>query len=216
MSTYGISHRYITYSKILLPQKQEIALSKEINEQEIVSEEIGEQQNTPILFLFKFSIESLIVRKDGGVFDKWTYEHYVRFDTWTNKDTNKKKVVEAMLLQAKIPDDTRLVRNILDRARYLEHDESYKKEKFLPISINVKLFDYTVPAASKETIENPNIIKANDDSRCSVCLENLLFGSNSEVISFPCWHIFHGGCITKWMEKSDSCPMCRSELVNIV
>ncbi|POO00303.1 43kDa postsynaptic protein [Trema orientale] len=42
---------------------------------------------------------------------------------------------------------------------------------------------------------------------CMICLEKVLLGS-----LLPCSHMFHTDCLFKWLGRSHSCPVCRSEL----
>ena len=44
---------------------------------------------------------------------------------------------------------------------------------------------------------------------CSICLSNL--GVNYS--SLECTHCFHSLCIDRWRQTSNTCPMCRSEIV---
>ncbi|URE09264.1 hypothetical protein MUK42_34316 [Musa troglodytarum] len=30
-----------------------------------------------------------------------------------------------------------------------------------------------------------------------------------EVTRMPCKHAFHGGCLSRWLESSHVCPLCR-------
>lgn len=46
---------------------------------------------------------------------------------------------------------------------------------------------------------------------CRVCLES--FAENQEVAGMACGeHVFHAGCIRRWLENSTACPLCRTEL----
>ncbi|KAK4348024.1 hypothetical protein RND71_034363 [Anisodus tanguticus] len=55
--------------------------------------------------------------------------------------------------------------------------------------------------------------KNNKDDECIVCLEELVKKeSDYEILSMPCSHMFHGECITKWLETSHYCPICRFEM----
>ncbi|KAM7507656.1 hypothetical protein LguiA_018109 [Lonicera macranthoides] len=45
---------------------------------------------------------------------------------------------------------------------------------------------------------------------CAVCLEELSGGS--ECTRTPCSHLFHPGCIVRWLIKKKSCPICRRVL----
>ncbi|CAA3002895.1 E3 ubiquitin- ligase RING1-like [Olea europaea subsp. europaea] len=39
---------------------------------------------------------------------------------------------------------------------------------------------------------------------CAVCMEG--YRSGKQV---PCGHVFHVVCITRWLSRHDSCPICR-------
>ncbi|XWS23735.1 hypothetical protein CRYUN_Cryun28dG0040800 [Craigia yunnanensis] len=42
---------------------------------------------------------------------------------------------------------------------------------------------------------------------CTICLDEFL--DADEVASMPCGHIYHDGCIVKWLETSHLCPLYR-------
>ena len=42
---------------------------------------------------------------------------------------------------------------------------------------------------------------------CSICLES--FTSISDISTTPCGHVFHTGCITKWLNENSNCSHCR-------
>lgn len=60
--------------------------------------------------------------------------------------------------------------------------------------------------------------------KCAICLKTILdtdddetnktAAGNDEVIFrvLPCTHYFHDTCILPWLEKTNSCPLCRFEL----
>lgn len=52
-----------------------------------------------------------------------------------------------------------------------------------------------------------------DLGTCMVCLEEFL-GGTQVTIKMPCSHLFHRPCIARWLEQSNSCPICRFELVH--
>ncbi|CAN6374077.1 unnamed protein product [Urochloa humidicola] len=47
---------------------------------------------------------------------------------------------------------------------------------------------------------------------CAICFED--FEEGEEVSVMPCSHRheFHGSCITKWLGRSNTCPLCRHQL----
>ncbi|XP_062538527.1 E3 ubiquitin-protein ligase RNF181 [Armigeres subalbatus] len=67
------------------------------------------------------------------------------------------------------------------------------------------------PPASKEVVKNlPEKVVTKNDDRCSICIKP---NEDQEVfLVLPCEHGFHKTCITPWLEKTNSCPLCRYEL----
>ncbi|OMO93897.1 Zinc finger, RING-type [Corchorus capsularis] len=49
-----------------------------------------------------------------------------------------------------------------------------------------------------------------DQEQCVFCMKRMVMGS--EVISLPCSHVFHRGCIVRWLNTSHTCPICRFKL----
>ncbi|KAA0033274.1 RING finger protein 165-like protein [Cucumis melo var. makuwa] len=46
---------------------------------------------------------------------------------------------------------------------------------------------------------------------CCVCCEEMK-RKGEEVRRIPCGHVYHKSCILKWLEISNSCPLCRAAL----
>lgn len=42
---------------------------------------------------------------------------------------------------------------------------------------------------------------------CTICTE--LFDGTHDISAVPCGHIFHSGCVSRWLETSLTCPQCR-------
>ncbi|XP_015127884.1 E3 ubiquitin-protein ligase RNF181 [Diachasma alloeum] len=68
------------------------------------------------------------------------------------------------------------------------------------------------PPASKAAVEALEEIKITDagSKQCPVCLK--AFESSEIAKSLPCQHSFHKECIIPWLDKTNSCPLCRHEL----
>ncbi|CAL9122404.1 unnamed protein product, partial [Musa textilis] len=45
------------------------------------------------------------------------------------------------------------------------------------------------------------------EESCIICFEE--FDEGVEVTRMPCKHAFHGGCLSRWLESSHVCPLCR-------
>ncbi|CRG93652.1 RING zinc finger protein, putative [Plasmodium gallinaceum] len=60
---------------------------------------------------------------------------------------------------------------------------------------------------------NKEISNENEDV-CSICMMNYI--NNDDVMIMPCdkRHFFHVSCLTKWLYKSQVCPICRTNIVN--
>nr|CAD7568477.1 unnamed protein product [Timema californicum] len=67
------------------------------------------------------------------------------------------------------------------------------------------------PPASKDIVKNlkEKEISSSDD-KCPVCLKIHSLGEVVKVL--PCNHSFHSACILPWLEKTNSCPLCRHQL----
>lgn len=71
------------------------------------------------------------------------------------------------------------------------------------------------PPATKESIDClPQIIVTDDhdgqEQCCTICCSEYV---KDEVITeLPCHHLFHKPCVTLWLQKSGTCPVCRHVL----
>ena len=59
----------------------------------------------------------------------------------------------------------------------------------------------------KKSDNDPNKLEFPE---CSICLMEVNEGQ--DTILLPCGHMFHEGCVTKWLEIHNTCPLCRFEL----
>ncbi|NXQ33059.1 PJA2 ligase, partial [Alaudala cheleensis] len=79
--------------------------------------------------------------------------------------------------------------------------------------------EQTHPPASKETIDClPQIIVAGDyngqEQCCTICCSDYVEG---EIITeLPCRHLFHKPCVTLWLQRSGTCPVCRHVLAPVL
>ena len=90
------------------------------------------------------------------------------------------------------------------------------------IFIIITLIIYCITKENKEEYQLNKIreylrkVKTNKkfvSESCVICLEN--FDNINNVSSLPCGHQFHTKCITEWMLKSKTCPLCKKEIKNL-
>ncbi|GAB4845517.1 hypothetical protein Ancab_038922 [Ancistrocladus abbreviatus] len=76
--------------------------------------------------------------------------------------------------------------------------------------LNLPIPDGLLQRVKREELEGMD----GEDRSCAICLEELTGKEEKgeEVQRLPCFHVFHGGCILKWLKRSDRCPLCRSVL----
>lgn len=80
-----------------------------------------------------------------------------------------------------------------------------------------KRFDSQLPTATQDELDQT-------DNLCIICREDMYsiqkyeeqFGkplnSRKAAKKLRCGHILHMGCLKEWLERSDSCPLCRSKV----
>lgn len=51
-------------------------------------------------------------------------------------------------------------------------------------------------------------VTAEQEARCAVCLEQLIVASKA-----PCGHLYHKECLLQWMRHSNTCPLCRRDIL---
>lgn len=73
--------------------------------------------------------------------------------------------------------------------------------------------DRLPPPTSQELIKNlkSRLVTVHDE-KCPICLapnENL---NDEKFLTLPCDHDFHDECILPWLNRTNTCPLCRSEM----
>eukprot|EP00929_Paragymnodinium_shiwhaense_P020696 TRINITY_DN13703_c0_g1_i1.p1 TRINITY_DN13703_c0_g1~~TRINITY_DN13703_c0_g1_i1.p1 ORF type:complete len:321 (+),score=59.29 TRINITY_DN13703_c0_g1_i1:172-1134(+) len=83
-----------------------------------------------------------------------------------------------------------------------------------------------IAGASPETIEGIETISYEQfeqmlatepdrpDEECCCCSE--AFCNEKPIKRTPCGHVFHEGCLSKWLKVSTTCPLCRNDLEEAV
>ena len=50
------------------------------------------------------------------------------------------------------------------------------------------------------------------DAECAVCRDAFEVGHRATRMPCSARHVFHAACVAEWLERNDSCPMCRAAL----
>jgi hypothetical protein len=77
-------------------------------------------------------------------------------------------------------------------------------------AIGVRTVIWSCPRSGSE-VQAVKEMKLEEAWECAICLEDLLVGF--EAARLPCSHVYHRGCIAKWLDTRNKCPLCRSQVV---
>ncbi|XVF22057.1 hypothetical protein REPUB_Repub12eG0141600 [Reevesia pubescens] len=101
----------------------------------------------------------------------------------------------------------RIIFNVKKTVRW-EDDALEAQERALALSMQEA--PKPVPA-TKESIQALQKVKLEGASTedCIICMEQLSSGTDDQITSMPCSHLFHGDCIEQWLNTSHHCPLCR-------
>lgn len=92
---------------------------------------------------------------------------------------------------------------------------------FLPTArvwIAWRLYHSAASASVFALAERTSTLRTEEDAarlperECPICRDDFVAGA--KVIKMPCSHshVFHKTCVAEWLERDDSCPMCRCAL----
>lgn len=55
----------------------------------------------------------------------------------------------------------------------------------------------------------PSLTKISSNSECAICISS----SNKTKCVTKCKHVFHISCLKRWLSTNNTCPICRTPLV---
>lgn len=91
------------------------------------------------------------------------------------------------------------------------------RDKLNPFDLEVFLYTSNPESIKdKNKAETKKIVKylrtINNDPHCSICYKQ--YEENDSLVNFECnnSHFFHLNCITNWMHRAPTCPLCRRGL----
>jgi hypothetical protein len=56
-----------------------------------------------------------------------------------------------------------------------------------------------------------NSVEHKDCAECPVCQDD--FNAEEQLFKLECKHIFHKKCLSEWLSRHNTCPLCRHELL---
>ena len=54
------------------------------------------------------------------------------------------------------------------------------------------------------------LLCGNFEEECSICQDNMVEGNTA--LKLTCRHAYHADCVQMWLEKHNTCPLCRNEM----
>jgi len=88
------------------------------------------------------------------------------------------------------------------RRQYEEEELNYEQY--------VNLTEVPTPAKNKEQLPIMEVKGEKTNDQCTICLSNYEEGESVKVL--PCYHTFHWGCIDRWLESKNKCPICKQDV----
>ncbi|KAI3461048.1 hypothetical protein Pfo_017711 [Paulownia fortunei] len=85
---------------------------------------------------------------------------------------------------------------------------SFTTPNFHPCTPALKSFVGSLPIKIFPPNSTPSL------QSCSICMEDFEINSDTSVTvnELPCEHYFHKDCIVEWLQRSNTCPLCRYKL----
>ncbi|NWI94234.1 PJA2 ligase, partial [Pitta sordida] len=75
--------------------------------------------------------------------------------------------------------------------------------------------EHTHPPCAKEIIEGlPLVVATGQEETCVICYSEYVGGEM--ITQLPCHHLFHKPCVTPWLQRSGTCPICRHVLAPVL
>ncbi|XP_038988077.1 E3 ubiquitin-protein ligase RING1-like [Phoenix dactylifera] len=78
------------------------------------------------------------------------------------------------------------------------------------LEINVEICIHEAFVKALEVVKYNGVGTKFQENGFSICLEEFEF--EMEVTQMPCKHVFHGGRLTQWLERSHLCQLCHYEM----
>jgi len=69
-------------------------------------------------------------------------------------------------------------------------------------------------AEDSQRVDNNAVVQQDESWVCTICMEGVEVGANGALVKICAdgagrAHIFHAGCLQRWLRNSNTCPICR-------
>lgn len=100
--------------------------------------------------------------------------------------------------------------NVVVRSDHTPRDELLSLKAFLLRLVRSGSVGYTEETKGLKMETEP------EGEPCSICLDNLISRDSNSKRGVPtrmtCSHVFHDGCLLEWLQRKNTCPLCRTVL----
>jgi len=104
-----------------------------------------------------------------------------------------------------------IVLNTLDKWPFVMTDTSSEASLSIPIVMLSKADSAIIEGMAKESREVSGQLHFGAvENECSIC--QFSYEPGHVVIKLPCRHVYHCDCVSTWLQRNNSCPLCRLAL----
>ena len=57
-----------------------------------------------------------------------------------------------------------------------------------------------------------SVVNDGEEHECAICMGIIDTTNPNEIMVTPCHHVFHTGCLLRWMDEQMICPICRASI----
>lgn len=68
--------------------------------------------------------------------------------------------------------------------------------------------DGDIAALPSQTVQD--VASLGEQNTCTICIED--FKDGDDLKTLPCLHIYHSACIDSWLQRDNSCPICKTPI----
>ncbi|KAG8364948.1 hypothetical protein BUALT_Bualt18G0051700 [Buddleja alternifolia] len=88
-------------------------------------------------------------------------------------------------------------------------------EKIIASKLKTRIIhDVTKPSTEDDDDDDDDTTVVDEEEICTVCFDNL-YQENETIARLDCRHEYHPGCIKKWLTRYNSCPLCKTTVLQI-